>query len=211
MTQGPLSDVKDRPTRPKSEPRARPAQTLRVVLYVLLAASAVAALFVEPALAGAVARGAVSPLWIFLPLALFCVLFAGYVIDRWRLVARHRYPSSRAIAQTLFGLILASVLLSSTLSDYRGKRPQGPDRLLAHPDGEIRAAAVYALGFHGPSPDRATRVSAHLEDRAPEVRQAAAEVLSRWSRRPPGDVSGLKAWASALSTTSSVTEGSPDR
>jgi hypothetical protein len=181
------------------------ARPLRVALYVLTALSAVAALFVEPALAGAVQRGAVSPLWMFVPLAMFCALFLGYAVDRWRLVGRQKYPASRAIVQSLFGLILASVLLSSAVSDW-GRLPQGSDRLLAHPDAEIRASAVYALGFHGKSASAAALVAARLEDRSPEVRQAALDVLRRWSGQPNADVPGVRAWASALSRSSTVTE-----
>ncbi|MCC7385710.1 MAG: HEAT repeat domain-containing protein [Deltaproteobacteria bacterium] len=182
-------------------PRARP---WRVAWYVLTAISAVAALFVEPALAGAVARGAVGAGWMFLPIGLFSLLFSGYALDRWRLVGRRRYPAGRALLQTLFGVIFASVLLSSAISDWRDARPLGSDRLLGHPDPEIRRAAVYALGFAGASPDRVDRVRGRLDDRAAEVRVAALEVLSRWSGRATGDLAGIQAWASAISRTSTV-------
>ena len=41
---------------------------LRIALYVLAALAAGAALFVEPALDGAVRRGAINPKWLFLPI-----------------------------------------------------------------------------------------------------------------------------------------------
>jgi hypothetical protein len=123
-------------------------------------------------------------------------------------VLRRRYATGPALLQTLFGLVFGSVLLSATITDYRTHRATGDDRLLHHPDPEIRAAAVYALGFHGPTRDRAERVLLRLDDRAPEVRQAAGDVLSRWSRRPAQDLAGIRDWAAALSGTSSASGGS---
>lgn len=180
---------------------------IRVTWYALTLFAAVTALFVGDPLANAVARGALSREWVFLPPAVFVVLFVGYVVDRWRLVRMRAYPSSRALAQTAFGVVFATVLLSSTVSSYRGQPPAGPDRLLLHPDAQVRATAVYALGFHGQSGERVTRVLARLEDRSPDVREAAAAVLARWAGRDPGDLAGIRAWASASSATSSASEG----
>lgn len=182
---------------------------IRVTWYALTLFAAVTALFVGDPLANAAARGALSKEWVFLPPLLFVVLFAGYVVDLWRLVRARTYPSSRALAQTAFGVVFATVLISSTVSSYRGHPSGGPDRLLLHPDAQVRATAVYALGFHGQSSDRVARVVLRLEDRSPDVRDAAASVLARWAGRDPSDLAGIRAWASASSATSSASEGRP--
>ncbi len=193
-------------TRTPTPARLRP---IRVTWYALTLFAAVAALFVSDPLANAVARGAVAREWMFVPPALFVLLFAGYAVDRWRLVQAGRYASGRAIAQTVFGVVFASVLLSATVSNYRGHPPQGADRLLLHPDAEVRATAVYALGFRGHSAESVERVLPRLDDRSPDVRAAAAEVLARWSRREPSDLAGIRAWAAAPSATSTTSEGQP--
>lgn len=181
---------------------------LRVTLYAATLFAAVAALFVGDPLANAAARGAVAREWLFVPPTVFLLLFTGYAADRWRLVRLGRYAVGRAVAQTLIGLVLVTLLVSTTVSNYRGHRALlGGDRLLAHPDAQVRATAVYAVGFHGRSSEGLARVVPRLDDRSPEVRQAAAEVLGRWSGRDPGDLAGIRAWASASSGTSTSAEG----
>lgn len=193
-----------------SEAEVAPSQrVLRVLLYVLTALAALAALFVEPALAGAARRGAVPSVWTFLPLSLFVLLFALYSVDRIRLVRSQRYPAGRAFVQAAVGVLFALVLFSSALADYRGERPEGTDRLLLHVDPELRATAVYAIGFHGPNRENVKRLELRLDDRSPEVRKAAAEVLARWSQRPPEDLAGIRAWASASSRSSTTADGTP--
>jgi len=174
-----------------------------------MVSAAVGALFIEDPLVNAVGRGAVSRGWMFLPPTIFVGLFVAYVADRWSAVRAGRYPASRALAQTALGVIFASVLMSSTVSHYRGHHDGGPDRLLLHPDAQIRRTAVYALGFFAATPDAIARVTLRLEDRSPDVKMAAQDVLGRWSGRDPGDVSGIRAWASASSRTSTRSDVAP--
>lgn len=180
---------------------------LRIALYVFLLLSAVSALFLEPALAGAVHRGAVSSIWMFLPLGLFAVFFAVYAVDRWFLVKRRAYPAGRAFFQVAFGVVFGLLLLPSTIGDWEAHRPVGIARLLSHPDAEVRMVAVEAVGFRGPSQERAALVVKRLDDRDPRVVEAAWEVLGRWSGKDPADRAGIRVWASRLSSTSSTTEG----
>src|SRR5262245_23404930 len=84
--------------------RPRP---LRIALYVLLVLSASAALFLEDPLSGAVARGAISPLWLFTAIAVYGLFYIVYVIDRLLLVKFRRYPAGKAFFQIAFGLVLA--------------------------------------------------------------------------------------------------------
>lgn len=186
--------------------RLRP---IRVTWYALTLFAAVGALVVGDPLANAVARGAIERGWMLIPPALFVVLFMGYAVDRWRLVRAGTYSSGRAVAQTAIGVVFASILVSSTVSNYRGQPPTGPDRLLLHPDPAVRATAVFALGFRGPSAESVGRALPRLDDRSPDVRAAAAELLGRWCRVPASDLAGIRARASASSCTSTVTEGPP--
>lgn len=179
---------------------------LRIVLYVFLLLSAVSALFLEPALAGAVQRGAVSSAWMFLPLGLYAVFFAIYAVDRWFLVKRRAYPGGRAFFQIAFGVVFGLLLLPSTIGDWEAHRPVGTARLLSHPDAEVRMVAVEALGFRGASKERAELVVKRLDDRDPRVVEAAWTVLERWSGKDPSDKPGIRAWASQLSGTSTTTE-----
>ena len=177
-------------------------RSLRIALYVLTVATAAVALFIQPALSGAVQRGALRPLWMFLPVSLFVVLFLLYAIDRWILVKRRRYPAGRAFFQVAFGLIFALLLLPNTIREWNTRRPQGMERLLGHPDPEIRRVTVEALGFRERQPQFVDWVVAMLDDEDPEVRRAAQRVLALWSGHEIADVAGIRAWASQLSKTS---------
>jgi hypothetical protein len=177
---------------------------LRIALYVLTVLSAIAALFLEPALAGAVSRGAISPHWLFTAIGIYGVFFLAYAVDRFMLVRRRRYPAGKAFFQVAFGLVFGLLLLPSTIGDYASRAPTGLERLLAHPDAEVRAVTVEALGFRGPSKEHIALLLARLKDRDPRVEHAARTVLAKWSGRSPDDTAGIHAWASALSTTATV-------
>lgn len=180
---------------------------LRIVLYVLAALAAAAALFVEPALNGAVRRGALHGRWLFLPIGVFTVFMLAYAVDRALLVRRRRYPVGKAVFQVAFGSLFALMLLPSTIRDYQHHReaqPTGMARLVRHPDPDVRASAVFAFGYQGRSPARVQEMVPLLNDPDPRVRGAAAQVLSGWSGKDRGDVAGIREWASALSGTSST-------
>ncbi|MBI2378544.1 MAG: HEAT repeat domain-containing protein [Deltaproteobacteria bacterium] len=180
---------------------------LRVVLYVLILLAAASTLVVEPAIAGAVQRGAVSARWLFLPIGVFLAFMLAFAADRAWLVRRRRYPAGRAVFQIAFGVLFAFLLLPSTLSSYRS-RPMAPNgRLLQHADPEVRAAAVYALGFDAPTRDSVERVVARLDDEAPIVRRAATAVLARWSGSDDGNTAGVRTWASEFFARGDRIEG----
>ena len=181
---------------------------LRIALYVFLVLTAASALFLEPALAGAVHRGAVSAVWLFLPLVLYGVFFAVYALDRWFLVKRRNFPAGRAFFQVAFGIVFGLLLLPSTIGDWMQRQPVGMERLLSHPDADVRTVAVEALGFRGHSEAHVSMLIRKLEDQDPRVADAAARVLAGWSGKDPKDLAGIRAWAGRLSATSSTTEGS---
>ncbi|MCA9554728.1 MAG: hypothetical protein KC933_32160 [Myxococcales bacterium] len=183
-------------------PHVRP---LRILLYVLTVAAAAAALFLQPALAGAVQRGALPRAWLFLPLGIYTVFFLVYAADRVSLVRRGFYPAGRAFFQLAFGVVFALLLLPSTISNWNDRRPSAVDRLAGHPDADVRLLTVEALGYRGPSPENARRVAARLDDRAPEVRERARAILAAWSGRPTASPDELKGWAEALTSTDTAT------
>jgi hypothetical protein len=195
-------------TRPKAEDpipgvpvEARP---LRLALFVLTVLTAAAALFLEPALAGAVHRGALASGWLFLPIALYGVFFLVYAVDRWLLVRRRRYPAGRAFFQVAFGLLFALLLLPSTIGDWNLRQPEGEERLLTHPDATVRKVAIEARGFRGFAPAEVPALAARLKDQDPGVRAAAALVLGRWSGKNPEDVDGIRAWATGAARTATA-------
>ena len=178
---------------------------LRVLLFILTALSAVAALFLEPALAGAVKRGALTPAWLFLPITVYGAFVLAYGIDRVLLVKRRSYPAGRAFFQVAFAMVFGLLLLPETFRDWNERRkPAGIDRLLVHPDPEVRQVAVEAVGFRGATPARARALQRKLDDKSSEVRRAAAAVLATWSRKDPSDLAGLKTWVGQYSMTSTT-------
>ena len=180
------------------------ARSVRVALFVLSVVSAAAALFLQPALAGAVRRGALPAGWLFLPLGLYGVFFLLSAVDRWLLVRRRRYPPGRALFQIVFGVVFGLLLLPSTIGDWSGDRLTGDARLLAHPDPEVRRAAVEALGFRGRDDARAEAVRARLGDPDPAVRGAAAAVLDRWAKGASSGTNDVGNGAGEGASTASV-------
>ena len=192
-------DVGRAKPRTNVPPHVRP---LRILLYLLTVAAAAATLFLEPALAGAVQRGALARAWLFTPLGIYGVFFLVYAVDRVMLVRRGHYPAGRAFFQLAFGVVFALLLLPSTISKWNERHPAGVARLAGHPDPAVRLVTVEAMGYRGRTPDRARLLATRLEDGAPEVRDRARAILRVWSGRPEGSVEQLRAWADALTDTS---------
>src|SRR5262249_25448474 len=119
-------------------------------------------------------------------------------------VRKRRYPTGKAFFQVAFGLVFGLLLLPSTISDYAAQTPPGEERLLTHPDPEVRASHVKAIGWEGPSREHIALILPKLKDQDPRVERAARQVLGRWANRPPEDLAGIVAWASALSGTATV-------
>ncbi|MBK8013178.1 MAG: hypothetical protein IPK13_17705 [Deltaproteobacteria bacterium] len=115
-------EVRPRPGLPT--PRFRlELRMLRIALFVLMAMSLIAALFVGPALDGAVARGALAPRWLFLPIGVYGSFFLVYCVDRWGLVSRRGYPAGKALFQLVFGIVFALLLLPSKSRDSSDTTP----------------------------------------------------------------------------------------
>ncbi len=187
----------------------RPArgQALRAFLFVLMALSAAAALFLAPALEAAVKRRALSPAWLFTPLAVYGLFLLVYGVDRWLLVRRRGYPAGKAFFQVAFGLFFALLLLPSTMGDWNTRQRHGMSRLLTHPDVEVRVVAVEALGYRGFDVERLRLLLPYIDDGEARVKGAARAVLGAWARVDPSDLEGIRRWTETQIATSSKTQG----
>lgn len=165
------------------------AKILRVVLFCLLALSAVCILFLEPMLGRAIEQGTLPHALTFVPLGVYGLFLLLYAFDRWILVRDRDYPSGRAFFQVSFGLVFGLLLLPSTLEDWTASR-------------RARAAAVPAVvqveaaGFRGPGEAELDIVLAAVRSDGPR-RQAALRVLAAWSGRAEATASELVDWGIA--------------
>ena len=208
MVTDPKSSPPPRTNTRSSQPRA---VTLRIGLYVLAALAAGGTLFVAPALTAAVGRGALAEMWLRLPLAIYGLFLVVYGVDRFLLVRRRRYPVGKALFQVAFAAIFFLVLpnaimrvpttasvTKNTVKKSSAFKPLDDDR------PEVRLTYVYSLGYQGMTKERVNTLVVLLNDTDMKVRTASEKVLSDWSGKPIGQISGIRAWASALSETSTV-------
>lgn len=178
---------------------------LRVVLYVLILASAIAALALQPQIAKLVASHQLASGWLYLPMAVYGLFFVVFALDRWFLVRRARYPAGRAFFQVVFGLVFALILTPSTQREYQSN-PEGIARWLNHNEAELRGLAIEALGYRGIRADRVQALALRLDDEDPKVRQLAAKVLGAWSGRGERDIKALKAWSRSMQSAEPAKE-----
>jgi hypothetical protein len=167
----------DRPITPP--PIVRRA---RLVLYVLLLASAAATLLGEPALEQAVREGrAPRASLVVAPglLAAFIALFAAY---RYALVRAGRYHVGKAFVQIGLMVLVLTLVLPGSLDRWRAAgtvRAIDLSRHLGAADAEARAMAA-ELARHRERRDAlryVPRLAQLLEDPSPEVRRQARASL----------------------------------
>jgi hypothetical protein len=155
-------------------------QTLRPLLYALLAASAALTF-----LAGTDVRGHRLPQglldlapWLF---AAFLVVFAVY---RLKLVAARRYPALSAFFQIGLGALVFVLLLPS----QRKAASEGRDdvgAMLASSDSRVRAVAAEVAGYRAGGERYAPGLIELLSDGDAQVRAAARSSLVRVLGRDP--------------------------
>jgi len=158
------------------------AMRARLVLYVLLLASAALTLTGVPILEAAVREGRRSPAVLMLAPALLAVFIALFAAYRFVLVRAGRYHAGKAFVQVGFMVAVLALLLPGSLERYRAAgvaRPVDLTRQLRSADPEARAMAA-ELARHR-SPDDALRyvprLVALLDDGSPEVRRQARASL----------------------------------
>ncbi len=125
---------------------------IRVVVYVMLLASAGATFLLNDWL-WRTAREGRLPMWLpLLPVGTFTAFVVVYVIDRWMLVRRRRYPPVRAFFQVAITVAFLALLWPQQASQLmRGREPApapaGAVHLLGYADPEVRAAGCELAGW----------------------------------------------------------------
>jgi hypothetical protein len=154
----------------------------RLVLYVLLLASAGVTLFGAPLLEQAVREGKASRVSLMvapLLLATFIALFAAY---RYLLVRAGRYHAGKAFVQVGLMALVLTLALPGSLERWRSAgtvRAVDLTRHLGSPDPETRALAA-ELARHRERTEAlryVPRLVQLLEDGSPEVRRQARATL----------------------------------
>jgi hypothetical protein len=179
----------------RPEPRAPlpPAfvRPLRLLLYVLLLASAAVSLMGLPALEQAVREGRRSPATLMIAPALLALFVVGFATYRFTLVRSGRYHAGKAFVHVGLMILALSLLLPGSLERYRSAgtvRPVDLSRHLASPDAEARAMAA-ELARHRPLEDAlryVPRLVELSEDASPEVRRQARATLVALAGRDAG-------------------------
>jgi hypothetical protein len=153
-------------------------QPVRMVLYGLLAASAVATLEAGPWLEQAVREGRVAQGALLVApglLLLFIALFAAY---RYALVRSGHYHAGKAFVQVGLMVLVLTLLLPGSLDRYRAAGTVRQVDLLRHlraADAETRAMAAELTRHRAPAEAAGylDRLVELLDDPAPEVRRQA--------------------------------------
>lgn len=170
---------------------ARIIAPARVLLYGLLAASALATLLAGPSLEQAVREGRLSQATLVVApslLALFIVVFALY---RYALVRTGHYHAGKAFVQVGMMLLVLTLLLPGSLERYRAAgtvRPVDLSRYLRAPDAEARAMAAELVRHRErvEAVRHVPRLVELVEDPSPEVRRQARESLGALAGRDVG-------------------------
>lgn len=162
--------------------RARLLVPLRLLLYALLAASALATLAGGPLLEQGVREGRLPQSALVVAPALLFVFIALFAAYRFALVRAGHYHAGKAFVQVGLMLLVLTLLLPRSLERYQAAgtvRPVDLARHLRAPDPEARAMAA-ELTRHR---DRAEalryvpRLMELLRDASPEVRRQARASL----------------------------------
>ncbi len=158
--------------------------TLRVVLYLALALSALVTMAALPPIQRRVEAGQLHPMWLLAPSGFFGLFLAIYLADRILLLRYRNYPAGRALFQIVFGLLFLVLLLPSSVREYRSvlqTRPpkQSLQALMKHSDARVRAVAFELAGRRPESRRYLSALGAGLNDRAEPAQTAAQDALMR--------------------------------
>ena len=164
---------------------------LRLLLYVLLLASAIVTLNGLPMLEQAVREGRRSPATLMIAPGLLAIFVVGFAIYRFTLVRAGRYHAGKAFVHVGLMILALSLMLPGSLERFRSVgtvRPVDLSRHLASPDAEARAMAA-ELARHRPAEDAVRYVPRLVElseDPSPEVRRQARATLVALAGRDAG-------------------------
>jgi hypothetical protein len=157
---------------------------VRVVVYVMLLASAGATFLLHDWL-WRTAREGVVPYWLpILPVGMFTAFVAFYLVDRWLLVRRHRYPPARAFFQVAVAVAFLALLWPQQADELRrglgaSVRVPRPVRLLEHRDAEVRAAACELAAYRGERTSLEQLEALAASDASAAVRDACSAAAAK--------------------------------
>jgi hypothetical protein len=154
----------------------------RLVLYVLLLASAAVTLFATPTLEQAVREGRAPRLALIAPPVLLAAFIALFAVYRFALVRARRYHAGKAFVQVLLMVMVLTVSLPGSLERWRAAGTVRAVDLALHlrsPDAEARALAAELARHRDPAEAvrYVPRLVQLLSDPAPEVRRQARASL----------------------------------
>jgi hypothetical protein len=164
---------------------------LRLVLYVLLIASAGVTLVGAPAIEQAVREGRAPRISLIAAPALLATFIALFTLYRYTLVRAGRYLAGKAFVQVGVMVLVLTLVLPGSLERWRAAgavRPVELSRHLSAPDPETRALAA-ELARHREPADAlryVPRLIELLEDPSPEVRRQARGSLVALAGTDPG-------------------------
>jgi hypothetical protein len=150
----------------------------RLLLYLLLLASAVVTLFGAPLLEQAVREGRAPRAALVVAPGLLASFIALFAVYRYALVRAGRYHAGKAFVQVGLMVLVLTLALPGSLDRWRAAGTVRPVELWRHlgsPDAEARAMAA-ELVRHRERPDAlhyVPRLVELLEDPSPEVRRQA--------------------------------------
>jgi hypothetical protein len=163
-------------------PITRTIRSLRWLVVALLVTSALATLFVLPALDQGVAAGRLPKAILVAPSVLLALCVAAYAAYRYLLVRAGQYGAGKALVQIGVLVLVVGIVGGASLDRYRAAQVAAPvdlGRALASADPATRALAAEVVR-HRPRAEalpQATRLVALLEDPSSEVRTQAHRSL----------------------------------
>lgn len=173
------------------EPRVGRIRAARILLYGLLAVSAVVTFTGLPTVERAVAEGRQPPLALMVAPAIFGLFIVLFALYRFFLVRLGRYHAGKAFVQVSLMALVLTLLLPGSLERYRAAEQVTPvdlARQLASPDPDARAMAAELIRHRsaGVAMSYVPRLVALLDDPIPEVRRQAKDSLVELAGSDPG-------------------------
>lgn len=185
-------------------PVAGPIRGLRWAVIALLVTSALATLFVLPALDSAVAAGRLPKAILVVPSVLLAAGVATFAAYRYLLVRAGQYGAGKALVQLGILVLVVGIVGGASLDRYRAAQVAAPvdlARALASADPATRALAAEVVR-HRPRAvalPHAERLVTLLEDPSPEVRtQAHRSLVALYGDDVGVGPEAAKRWRAAL-------------
>jgi hypothetical protein len=158
---------------------------VRLIVYIMLFASAGAAFLLNDWL-WRTAREGRLPVWSpLVPVIMFTVFVVVYVIDRWLLITRRRYPQLRAFFQVGIAVAFLILLWQPQAEELRRgyEQPQtiniDTHELLLFANPEVRAAGCELAGYRGAHDLLVTMEALANDDASMQVRRVCRAAVEK--------------------------------